>query len=39
MRLFCNMREIITSTKNATVKLARSLAEKKFREWYGLFLF
>ena len=38
MRLFCNMREIITSTKNATVKLARSLAEKKFREEHGLFL-
>ena len=38
MRLFCNMREIITSTKNATVKLARALAEKKFREEHGLFL-
>lgn len=32
------MREIITSTRNQTVKLARSLAEKKFREQYGLFL-
>lgn len=32
------MREIITSTRNQTVKLARSLAEKKFREQHGLFL-
>ena len=30
--------DIITSTQNKTVKLARSLAEKKFREQAGLFL-
>lgn len=30
--------DIITSTQNKTVKLARSLAEKKFREHAGLFL-
>ena len=30
--------DIITSTQNKTVKLARSLAEKKYREQAGLFL-
>ncbi len=38
MRLFCNMREVISSKDNRIVRLARSLATKKGREESGLFL-
>ena len=37
MRLFLQIMDVITSTQNRTIKLFRSLSEKKFRKGEGLF--
>lgn len=37
MRLFSKVMDVITSTRNGTVKLFRSLSDKKFRKSEGLF--
>ena len=37
MRLFSKVMDVITSTRNGTVKLFRALSDKKFRKSEGLF--